>query len=108
MHEKYGFKLRRGNSASTLSGCIQRNQSKMIFALPMDSKTVELLEKTLIGGFSCVDTRLAFDTNILISNIKSDLAKEFQDKKEKIEKLFTIYDCVTMINRTLLSGLKNS
>ena len=29
---------------------------------------MRLFEKTLIGGFSCVNTRLAFDKNILLKD----------------------------------------
>lgn len=75
MNDKYKFKLRRCNSASTLSGCIQRgciqrNLRNFIIALPIDAETIGLLEKTLIRGFSLVNTRLSFDTNILMQNSK--------------------------------------
>ena len=59
MNDKYGFNTRRCNFASTLSGCIKRNQRKVLFALPTDDKTVELFEKPLIGGFSLVITMLS-------------------------------------------------
>ena len=53
--------------------CIQRDISKVVTALPTSLKTVELFKKkTLIGGFSCVNTRLPFDTKILMSNLTSD------------------------------------
>ena len=32
----------------------------------------EFLKKILIGGFSCVNTRLAFDTQILLSDNKNE------------------------------------
>ena len=59
---------RKCNSASSFSGCVHRNKSKCCIALPTDAKYVRAFEKTLIGGFSCVNTRLAFDTNILLSD----------------------------------------
>ena len=31
---------------------------------------MEVFEKTLCGGFSCVNTRLSFDTEILMPNLK--------------------------------------
>ena len=34
MHEKFGFNPRKINSASTLSTCVQRDQSKVLIALP--------------------------------------------------------------------------
>ena len=32
----------------------------------------EHLKKTLLGGFSCVNTRLAFDTNILLNDTNKE------------------------------------
>ena len=72
MNEKYNFIQRSCNSTSTLSGFIQRNQSKVIFSLLTNVKAVELFEKTLIGGFSSVKTRLVFDTNILMPDTKNN------------------------------------
>ena len=50
------------NSASSFSGCVHRDKSKCCIALPTDAEHVRAFKKTLIGGFSCVNTRLAFDT----------------------------------------------
>ena len=83
MLEIYGFNPWRCNSASTLSCCIQRTLPKVITVLPTDGETVERPEKALIGGFGCVNTCLAFDTNILMPNVKPDLANEFQERKRK-------------------------
>ena len=68
MHELYGFNPRRCNSASTVSGCIEREMSKVIIALPTSSESVEIFEQTITGGFSSVSTQLAFDTEILLPN----------------------------------------
>ena len=54
---------------STLSGCIQRDLSKAIIALPTSSAHIEIFEKTMTDGFSCVNTRLGFDTEILLYNL---------------------------------------
>ena len=40
-------------------------------ALPTDGEHVRVFEKTLIVGFSHVNIRLAFDTQILISDKKN-------------------------------------
>ena len=79
MHDSYGFNPRKCNSASTLSGCIKREMSKVILTLPTKVEHHETFEKTVIGGFSCVNNRLAFDTQILLpttsdenANIKID------------------------------------
>ena len=55
MHKKFGFNPRKCNSASTLSGCVQRNQSKVIITLPTNYEHAEIFEKTLIGGYTCVN-----------------------------------------------------
>ena len=61
------------NSASKLSGCIQREKSRCILALPIDNIQMEIFEKTLCGGFSSVNTRFSFDTELLMLNLsKSD------------------------------------
>ena len=60
---------RKINSASKLSSCIQREQSKCILSLPTNNCYVEIFEKTLSGGFSCVNTRLLFDTEFLMLNL---------------------------------------
>ena len=68
MYQKRLCNPRKCNSASSLSSCIQRDLSKIIIALSTSSSMVESLEKTLAGGFSGVNTRLAFDTEILLPN----------------------------------------
>ena len=40
--------------------------SKVIIAFPPNPYHVEIFEKTVTGGFSCVNTRLAFDFQILL------------------------------------------
>ena len=67
MSKKFPFNPCRCTSAST-SGCIHRYLSKVIISFPTNSQTHELFEKTLIGGFSFVNTRLAFDSSLLIGN----------------------------------------
>ena len=64
VQEIFKYNLRKCNSASSFSGCVQREKSKCCIALPTDAEHVRLFEKTLIGDFSCVNTRLSFDTEI--------------------------------------------
>ena len=68
MHDRYGFNPGNCNSASSLSDSIERDLSKVIIALPTSNEIVDVFEKTLTGGFSCVNNRLAFDTEILLLN----------------------------------------
>ena len=69
MQEESCYNPRIINLASKLRGCIQREQTKSILMLPFNNTQVELFEKTLCGDFSCVNTRLSFDTEILKSNL---------------------------------------
>ena len=76
MQDKYGFNPRKCNSASTLSRCIEREMSKVIISFPTNVEHHEIFEKTITGGFSCVNTRLAFDSSIYLprkSNGETDL-----------------------------------
>ena len=69
MQNTYGFNPRKCNSASSMSGCIEREMSKVILTLPTKYEHVEIFEQTVIGGFSSVNTILAFDSQILLSNL---------------------------------------
>ena len=68
MQNIYGFNPRKSNSVSTMSGCIEREMSKVIITLPTKIEHVEIFEQTVIGGFSCINNRLAFDTQLLLPN----------------------------------------
>ena len=82
MQNTYGFNPRKCNSASSMSGCIEREMSKIILGLPTKYDHVEIFEETVIGGFSCVNTRLAFDSQILLPNLadKIDLENNLMNK----------------------------
>ena len=72
----HGFNPSRCNSASDLNGCIERNPSKVIIALPTNSKVVQLFEKALTVGFSSINTRLGFDSEVMQPNLlQSDFYK---------------------------------
>ena len=59
-----------------MSGCIEREMSKIILALPTKYDHVEIFEETVIGGFSCVNRRLAFDSQILLANLADKIDLE--------------------------------
>ena len=67
--KKYGFNPRKCNSASSMSGSVEREMSRVILALPTKLEHVEIFEQTVTGGFSSLNTRLAFDTQILLPNL---------------------------------------
>ena len=80
MHDQYGFNPRKCNSASTLSGCIEREMSRVIVALPTSNEAFYIFGETIRGCFSSVNTRLAFNTEILQPNLinKEKQHEEFQ------------------------------
>ena len=69
MHDTCGFNPRKCNSASSMSGCTEREMSKIILLLPTKLEHLEIFEQTVTGGFSSVNTRLAFDIQILLPNL---------------------------------------
>ena len=71
MQNTYGFNPRKCNSASSMSGCIEREMSKVILILPTKHEHVEIFEQTVIGDFSSVNIRLAFDSQILLPNLSN-------------------------------------
>ena len=83
VHDQYGFNPRKCNSASTLSGFIEREMSRVITALLTPNEAVDIFEQTITGGFSLVNTRLAFDTEILLPNLISNNEEEKTDEFQK-------------------------
>ena len=75
MHDQYGFNPRKCNSASTLSGCIEREMLHVIIALPTSNEAVDIFEQTITGGFSSVNTKLAFNTEILLPDLINEKKK---------------------------------
>ena len=77
----FKFNLKECNSASSFSGCVHRDKSKCLIVLTTDAEQVTLFEKTLIGCFSCVNTQLAFDAQILLPKNEKDNYKLIYDAK---------------------------
>ena len=82
------YNPRQCTSASYFSGCAQRHQSKCCIALPTDTEYVRIFEKTLIGGFSCVNTKLPFNTWVYLFPIKRMrrfcLIQKSMEKKKRV------------------------
>ena len=72
LQKLFKYNPRKCNSASSFSGCVHRDKSKCLIALPTDAEHIRVFEKTLIGGFSCVNIRLVFDTQILLDKNKNE------------------------------------
>ena len=49
---------------------------KAIIAFPKQAEFIDLFEQTLVGGFSCVNTRLGFDSKILLPKDSKNEVKE--------------------------------
>ena len=82
MQNTYGFNPRKYYSASSMSGCIEKEMSKIFLALPKKYDHVEIFEETVIVSFGCVNTRLAFYSQILLPNLadKIDLENNLINK----------------------------
>ena len=68
--------------SSSMSGCVEREMSKIMLAFPTKCDHVEILEQTVIGGFNSVNTRLAFDFLVLLLDLtnKIDLENDPMNK----------------------------
>ena len=72
LQELFKFNPRKCNSASSFSGYVHRNKSKCNIAIPTDAKKIRVFEQTLTGGYSCVNTRIAFDTKLFLKDSKNE------------------------------------
>ena len=90
MHDWYGFNPRKCNSASTLSGCIERQMLRVIITLPTSNEVIDILEQTITGSFSSVNKRLAFDTEILLPNLIQHNSEEDSQKDYNYKVCYSI------------------
>ena len=68
LEKLFKFNPRKCNSASSFSGAVHRNKSKCNIVMPTSAEHIRVFEKTLIGGYSCVNTRMAFDTDLFLKD----------------------------------------
>ena len=60
---------------------------KVIIAFPTSNESAEIFEQTITGSFSSVNTRLAFETEILLPNfIKNTASEDNTDKSDDLRK----------------------
>ena len=89
----FKFNPKKCNPASSFSGCVHRDKSRCLIALPTEAEHVKVFEKTLIGGFSCVNKRLTLDSQILLLKGNVDKYKLIFDLKinnvNKIKRITT-------------------
>ena len=91
LQDIFKFNPRKCNSACSFSGPVHRGKSKCGIALPTDTEHVRVFEKTLIGSFSCVNTRLAFDTEVLLDNQNHEkvIFDLYNDSKKQTQRIST-------------------
>ena len=68
----FKFNPRKCNSACSFSGYVHRNKSKCNIVMPTDAEKIRVFEKTLSGGYSCLNTRMAFDTQIFLNDLDNE------------------------------------
>ena len=83
MSKNFPYNPRKCTSASTLSGCGHKYLSKSIILFPTNSEVLELFEKTLIGGMSCVNARLDFDSFVLIGEKEQKLIYKIRNQQQE-------------------------
>ena len=107
MQNTYGFNPGKCNSASSISGCIEREMSKIILALLTKYDHFEIFEETLIGGFSCVNTRLAFDSQILLPNLtdKIDLENNPLNKDTNYKIVYNLKINIEKIKKRVITKI---
>ena len=76
MMQKFPYNPQKCTWASSRSGCIHRFLSKTLIVLPTQAEIVDLFEQTLIGGFSCVNTSLGFDSKLFLPKNSDGKPKE--------------------------------
>ena len=119
----FKFNPRKCNSASSFSGCVHRDKRKCCIVLPTDAEHVRLFEKTLIGGVSCVNTRLAFillnydnKKNKVLFDFHIDGKKQTKRRSSKILKMDennqygrwqSLFHMVVLRNRNMSQVLLN-
>ena len=57
----FKYNPKKCNSASSFSGCVHRLKSKCRIVLQTNAEAIKVFEKTVLGGYSCINTRMRFD-----------------------------------------------
>ena len=72
LQKLFKYNGKKCNSASSFSCCVQRLESKCCIALPTDTEIIRVFEETVMGEYSCVNTRMAFDTDLFLKDTKNE------------------------------------
>ena len=99
---KFPYNLHKCTSASSLTGCIHQYLPKDIVSLPTKAEHVDVFERTLIGGFSCLNTRLSFGTCILFpSELNGKTRKDLKLIYKIRNKDTQEYECKQIVGKIL-------
>ena len=91
----FKYNAKKCNSASSFLGCVYRLKSKCRIVLPTDAEIVRIFENAVMGGYSCINTKMAFDTNLFLKDTKNENVlfktadgqlKKFSSKIMKMDK----------------------
>ena len=83
----FKYNPRKCNSASAFSGCVQRLKSKCCIALPVNAEIIRVFEQTLIGGYSCVNSRMKFDTEVFLKDSENE--SSFSNKNNQLKRFLS-------------------
>ena len=72
LQKLFKYNPKKCNSASSFSGCVHRLKSKCRIVLQTNAETIKVFEKTVLGGYSCINTRMGFDTNLFLNDTKNE------------------------------------
>ena len=72
LQKRFKYNPKKCNSASLFSGCVHRLKSKCKIVLSTNAETIRVFEKTVLGGYSCINTRMGFDTNPFLNDTKNE------------------------------------
>ena len=72
LQKLFKYNPKKCNSASSFSGCVHRLKSKCRIVLPTIAKIIRVFEETVLGGYSCINTRMGFDSNLLLNDPKNE------------------------------------
>ena len=72
LEKLFKFNPRKCNSASSFSGTVRRKKSKCNIVMPTNAEQIRVFEKTLIGGYICVNTRMAFDSELFLKDLDNE------------------------------------
>ena len=72
LQKPFKYNPRKCNSAKSCSWCVHRLKSKCRFVLPTIAKIIRVFEETVLVGYSCINTRMGFDSNLLLNDPKNE------------------------------------